>query len=408
MTWRAHWRHLIAVVVALATVATADAAPSAASTQSDNRILVMLRLPPPHFRAGADYASSYGDGLGRAARRRIAGALARRHGVTLVDDWPMPLLGIDCFVMAVRDGRSPVEVAAALSAAAGVAWSQPVNSFTAQATARADPLFAAQPAAVAWHLADLHRVADGRGVRVAIVDSAIDTGHPDLAGQIVVAENFVADRASVPEQHGTAVAGIVAARGGNGVGIVGIAPRARLMGLRACWQALPPARAVTVCDSFSLAKAITFAVEHDAQVINLSFGGPHDQLLARLVEVGLRRGIAVVAAVDPAQADGGFPASHAGVIAVADDGAGRFPRGTYLAPGRGVPTTQVGGKWSVVDGSSFAAAHVTGLVALLRSQAATRRGALQLVAAADGGAIDSCATLTTACPTIAVSSASRN
>lgn len=346
------------------------------------QVLVLLHLPPPHFRAGTDYGGSYGDGAGLAARRRIARGLARRNGLTLVDAWPMPLLGLDCFVMAVPPGRAPADAATALSADRSVALAQPVGTFVAQG--RPDPLFAAQPAATAWRLADLHRRADGRGVRVAVVDSGVDDRHPDLAGQIAVSTNFVAGRAPVAEAHGTAVAGVIAAAEGNGMGIAGIAPRARLLALRACWQDV----VATVCDSFSLAKAISFAIEHDAQVINLSLGGPDDPLLGRLVDAGLRRGIMVVAAVAPDAADGGFPASHAGVIAVAAD-AGGGRRSVYLAPGHGVPTTQVGAKWRLVDGSSFAAAHVSGLVALRLGQV---RGPVRLVADA-GGAIDACATL---------------
>jgi subtilisin family serine protease len=259
---------------------------------------------------------------------------------------------------------------------------------------RRDPFFEAQPAAIGWHLADLHRIADGRGVKVAIVDSAIDRGHPDLVGQVSVSANFVVGERDVPEQHGTAVAGIIGAIAGNGVGIAGIAPHARLMALRACWQQPAKAGATTICDSFSLAKAIYFAVENRAGVLNLSLGGPYDPLLARLLDLALARGITVVAATDRASVDGGFPASYPGVVAVVDDVRGPLQKAVFVAPGRGVPTTNTGATWSVVDGSSYAAAHVSGLFALMRSrQSAALRMPVLVLDRAGTGMIDSCASL---------------
>jgi subtilisin family serine protease len=131
------------------------------------------------------------------------------------------------------------------------------------------------------------------------------------------------------------------------------------MALRACWeQAGQAAR----CSSFTLGKAINFALENDARVINLSLGGPPDRLLQTLLDAAIVRGVAVVGAVDPKQPDGGFPASHPGVIAVAAGGAG----GAVLhAPGTDIPASLPGGRWGLVSGSSYAAAHVSGLAALL-------------------------------------------
>lgn len=387
-------RRLTALLALLLAALAAGPARADDTATSPGQVLVLLRLPPPHLRPGSDYGGSYGDGAGRAARHRIAAGLARRNGLALVDDWPMPLLGVDCFVMAVPAGRSPADVAAALSVLPGVEWSQPVNTFAAHAgPPRADPLFAAQPAALGWHLADLHRIADGRGVRVAVIDSAVEATHPDLAGQVALRANFVAGQRDRPERHGTAVAGIIAARADNGIGIAGIAPRARLLALRACWQPAAPA-ATTNCDSFSLAKALVFALDAGAGVINLSLGGPADPLLARLLDVALARGTTVVAAFDRRRGDGGFPASHPGVVAVADDAAALLPAGVFTAPGQGVPAPQPGGTWRLVDGSSYAAAQVSGLLALMRSDKPARGARPVLVTARPGGgAIDACASL---------------
>jgi hypothetical protein len=369
------------------------AAPATAqdATAESRQILVMLRMPPDHYRPGSAYSGSYGSATTQAARRRMAGRIAQRHGFTLADNWPMPLLGIDCFVMTLPTGVSPDAAVEMVSHDNGIAWSQPMQLYRAQSGAPAgDPLKAVQPATTLWHLSELHRRATGRGVTVAVIDSRIDTHHPDLDGQVTFDQDFVGAHGIGPEQHGTAIAGVIAARADNGAGIVGIAPNARLMGLRACWQQTSIA---TVCDTLSLAKALHFAIDHRARVINMSLSGPRDMLLSRLVEVGLARGESVVAAFDPAVADGGFPASQPGVIAVANDPSPGLPGRVYLAPGHDIPTTAPGGGWTLVDGTSYAAAHVSGLLALMNERQSA--GANMLVRLR-GGSLDACASLTSA------------
>jgi hypothetical protein len=374
-------------VVALGAVPAGAALPPAGTA---DQVLVMLRLPPDHLRPGASYGGDYGDAAGLAARRRAAADLARRHGLTLLSEWPMPILGVDCYVM-VPTKASPEAAAAELSRDPRVAWSEPMHLYRAQAAVPNDPLFPAQPAAKVWRLADLHEVATGRNVKVAVVDSRIDAEHPDLAGQVQVARDFLPDHPGGPENHGTAVAAVIAALADNHVGIAGIAPNARLMALRACWQ--EPSAAGTLCDTLSLARALSFAIENGAQVINLSLSGPNDTLLGRLLDVAMARGATVVGAADPAQARGGFPASHAGVVAVASDGDPAAGRGFLLAPGRDVPTAEPNGRWTLVSGSSFAAAHVTGLAALVRERDPRPADPGKLFVTRGGGEIDACSTL---------------
>jgi hypothetical protein len=221
-----------------------------------NQLLVMLRLPATHYRPDATYGGRYMDDSGSGGRRRRAEALARQHGMTVVEGWPMSLLGIDCYVMRYKDKADAARIIEQLSRDPQVEWAQPVASFEGMAgqapvataaplvpganpaagagASAADALYPVQPAARYWHVADLHRYTTGREVRVAVIDSGIDGNHPDLLGQLAVNANFVDNGEPPPEIHGTAVAGIIAARSGNG-GIVSVAPKARLMGLRACW-----------------------------------------------------------------------------------------------------------------------------------------------------------------------------
>src|SRR4029450_1729848 len=111
---------------------------------------------------------------------------------------------------------------------------QAVNMF--RVLAHDDPLYRLQPTATLWPLDELHRVATGRNVRVAAIDSGVELDHPDLRGRIALARNFVDGRESVPELHGTAVAGIIGARADNNVGIVGVAPEGQVRAPRRCWE----------------------------------------------------------------------------------------------------------------------------------------------------------------------------
>lgn len=386
-------RWLLALCLCLTIgISVADTPPPLADGE---QILVMLQRPPAHYRPDGSYGGGYADGVGRSQRRGIAEALAHEYGLTLVADWPMPLLGVDCYVMQLPRGVAAEAMAQRLSRLPQVQWSQPLNRFRAQEYN--DPLYPLQPAGRLWHLDELHHLATGRDVSLAVIDSGVDRQHPDLAGQIAHWQNFVDSQPFVAEAHGTAVAAIIAARAGNGVGIAGVAPQARLLALRACWQDGDATR----CNSLTLARALQYAIGQKPQIINLSLSGPSDRLLARLLDVALARGIVLLAAVDPQVSDGGFPASHPGVIAVSDQPDVAAANHSLLAPGRDIPTAVAGGGWRLVNGSSYATAHVAGLYALLAElrPAALAHAPASVLAqlpgssGAESGNIDACATL---------------
>jgi subtilisin family serine protease len=392
-------RILRILLAAAAIAAPLNASPASAavakSPQAEplpaRQILVMLKAPPPHFRLGAGYGGQYGDAASLAARRRTAESIARKNGFTVVDGWPMPLLGVDCYVMRISEGLSVEAAVERVSHDPRVAWSEPMQLYQMHGGAASDPLFPIEPAAKSWRLAELHKIATGRGVSVAVIDSKVEVTHPDLSGHFIADKNFLDRDPARAEQHGTAVAGIIGAKGNNRVGIVGIAPDSQMMALRACWQtsgkaSTPP----TLCESLSLARALQFAIEHKAEVINLSLSGPPGPLLTKLISIAQARNSTVVAAFDPTLPKGGFPASMPGVIAVADQSLQNVPANVYGAPGRDIPTTQPGGKWYLVNGTSYSVAHVSGLVALVREH---RAGAPVILARSSSGRVDACATL---------------
>jgi subtilisin family serine protease len=392
------FRRLV-LVLALALGAVAIATPALAMADAPQaeqpRIMVMLRLGAEHYRAGNSYGGDYGDPMGQEARLRIARKIARDHRLTLLENWPMQIVGVDCVIMAVTDGRSAEAAAAEVAMEHGVEWSQPLNAFQMLGSAPAsynDRLSAAQPAMARWHLPSLHQFSTGRGQTIAIVDSRIDTAHPDFVGQTIGIQNFVPGNLAVAERHGTGVAGIIAARTNNAVGIAGVAPGAHILGLRACWE--QPLGGATVCDSLSLAKAMTYVLEHNVDVVNLSLTGPPDRLLATLISIGLARGMTIVAAVDQNHPGHSFPSSVAGVLPVGDERLSAREANVYIAPGRDVPTTEPEGRWSLVSGSSYATAHVSGLAALLRQLSPHGGvGLVALTAMGPPGVIDACAAI---------------
>ncbi len=96
----------------------------------------MLKVTPQHLRPGSAYAGNfgarYGDSLSLSAGHRTAENIARKNGFTVVDGWPMPLLGVDCYVMRISPGISIEAAVAQVSRDPRVAWSEPMQVYQAQ------------------------------------------------------------------------------------------------------------------------------------------------------------------------------------------------------------------------------------------------------------------------------------
>ena len=378
-----------------------------ADTASALRVIVAVHeVPEPRPAPGSTPrmryvgAPQYG-GSARAAG--LADAVARTHGLVEEAGWSILPLELLCKQYRLPAGVGLDAALARLRADPRVALAQPLNEFesaggpaavattsTSAAAAPAtgllpgydDPYAGLQRGFAAIGAPATHRLSQGDGVRVAVIDTGIDGGHPDLAGRVAVERNFVAAGTAPPagprgERHGTEVAGVIAAVAHNRIGIAGIAPRAQLLAYRACW---PVAGGRARCNSFTLAQALAAAIAADADVVNLSLAGPADPLLQRLVEHALSRGTVVVGALPPGGRQDGFPAGVRGVLAVASadeaaaaDGMAGLPA-VLRAPGRDILTLQPEGLYGYASGSSLAAAHVSGAVALLRALRPGLRG----------------------------------
>jgi subtilisin family serine protease len=269
-------------------------------------------------------------------------------------------------------------VLAELSHEPRVKIAQPLGTFQTMSTQTPaaaqgynDPYVSLQRGFEQIHVAEAHRWSRGEGVRVAIIDTGVDVSHPELKNRVVITRNFVdADAAQFRrDRHGTEVAGVIAALANNQLGIVGVAPAVKLIALKACWQ-LDAGADGARCNSFTLAKALSAAMDEGAQVVNLSFAGPTDPLLASLVESGVQRGVVFVGSVSPPPQSqlSGFPGGASGVLAVDSSEAHAAKNGVLLAPGNEILTLMPEGHYDFASGSSLATAHVTGTVALLLAQ----------------------------------------
>jgi subtilisin family serine protease len=311
-----------------------------------------------------------------AALPDLRRAIAQDYGLVEVGTFLLSSVRLECVVFDAADGQPLAGVLERLGRDPRVELAEENQAFHEQS---GDGEGAAQLSygAAQTHADLAQRSKTGKGIKVAVIDTGVSTAHPGLRARIVAVQNFVdgGETSFASDLHGTAVAGVIAAQRDERVGMLGIAPDAEIIAIKACWYARPGS-AKAMCSSWTLAKAIDFAIGAGAQVLNLSLSGPSDELLRRLVEKAQERGTIVVAAAAEEAGAPGFPASARGVIAVvASDARGQaqLPAWTariyaMVAPGVEILTTVPGSGYDFVSGSSFAAAHVSGVVALLREE----------------------------------------
>jgi hypothetical protein len=333
---------------------------------------------------------------------RTFNALAARHRLTRLETQPIALTGSTWVRWRIAGGRAVPAVVRALEADATVRSAQPnyvyaleqddtvgvqkgdphdslKDSPQALPQDRAqDPPPAAAPtdlqseqqqggdpaqyALVKLHLPEAQAMARGDSIVVAVIDTEIDRSNPELAGAIVEAFDALGETTPM-EAHGTGIAGIIAAH----ARLLGAAPNVRILAVRA----FGAGRGTT----FTVMKGLDWAVAHDAKVLNMSFAGPADPAMARIMTATHDRGRILIAAAGNKgpKSPPLFPAADPHVIAVtatdADDKLFALAnRGDYVAvaaPGVDILVAAPEGVYLMSSGTSFASAYVSGIAALL-------------------------------------------
>ena len=259
-----------------------------------------------------------------------------------------------------------------------------VGSAESAGQAHSDPYRKQQWAHDALGIDAAYAVTRGEGARVAVLDTRANEKHEELHAMRVVGS--ATDSAG---QHGTLVAGIIAAEQGNGAGIAGIAPRAALVSVPVCE---PTSRGDT-CRLYAVLGGLDTAWGERAQIVNVSLVGPPNRALERAVRRLDTLGVAIVAASgNRASATPAYPAAYPWVIGVAATDRSRHlaPTGPVVdltAPGIEIVSTAANGGYAFASGSSLAAAHASGALALLTAASGgdVARARLALFGAAKRG-----------------------
>jgi hypothetical protein len=209
-------------------------------------------------------------------------------------------------------------------------------------------------------------------VIVAVVDTGVQSDHPDLKGRLVQGINIV-DPSSPPDDdvgHGTHVAGIISAQVNNNEGVAGMTWYTKIMPVKVL-------DSTGAGSTYSVAEGIIWATDHGAHVINMSLGNYAEaQFLHDALKYAYDRGVVLVAASGNDNTDRpGFPAAYPEVLAVAATGSDELRAeysnyGDYIdvaAPGTSIPSTYPGSQYAALSGTSMASPHVAALASLVRA-----------------------------------------
>jgi subtilisin family serine protease len=242
-------------------------------------------------------------------------------------------------------------------------------------------------------------------VVIAVLDTGVDFSQPDLQGALVPGFDVLngTDDPSDDNGHGTRTAGIVGARGDNGLGISGVCPRCSIMPVKVVG-------ADGTATGFDVASGITWATTHGAAVISLSLGGAQSNAIAGAIEYAESKGVLIVAAAgNGGSSEPFYPAADPGVLSVAatQTNGQLYPwsnHGSWVSVGApGCDTTTFnGGGFGKFCGTSASAPVVAGLAGLALSYSPTSSAATieqAIVSSAhhidgvSGGRVDAAGTL---------------
>jgi hypothetical protein len=311
-------------------------------------------------------------------------ALATKYGLEVISTQSFSLLGRTVYRFRITGGLSVRGAIAALQSGGATISAQPSYAFTLAQDGAAPAATTSQgtpaPAAPAQNqgdsaqyvvaklgLLEAHGVATGKGVKIAVIDSEIDAQHPDLRGAVAGSYDALPSSDQTPHSHGTGMAGAI----GSHQRLLGIAPSARILGIRAFGVSNEGAQGT----SMNIVKGLEWAVQQGAQIINMSFAGPRDPILEQALKALKDKGVVLIGAAGNAgpKSPPLFPGADKNVIGVSatdqDDrtfkGANRGAQVAIAAPGVDILVPAPEGGYQLTTGTSVAAAEISGVVALM-------------------------------------------
>lgn len=295
--------------------------------------------------------------------------IAQAFGLTVISSTPVSLLEGRIVTFRLPRGGSLPQIISSVRSDPRVELAGPNSIYlTVQQRAR-KASGGAQYALAKLNLGNAHTLARGRGIPVAVIDTGVDATHPALSKSVGQTYDAVADGRTGANDHGTAIAGLIAGQGK----VTGVAPEANILAVRSFYMHPQYKRPLTSTDT--LVKSFDWAFTNGARIFNMSFTGPYDPLVKAALEAAHKKGIVLVAAAGNGgpKAPPAYPAAYPGVIAItATDQRDRLyahaNRGGYLAaaaPGVDVLVPALKKGYTFSSGTSMAAAHISGLVALL-------------------------------------------
>ncbi|MGO9743189.1 MAG: S8 family peptidase [Roseiarcus sp.] len=359
-------------------VSAAPPAPPAANVSTSASAGPSLTVPPPgETRYIADQLIAFErPGTSPAT----ISAIVTRHRLVAMETATFSLTGFTAHLWRIPDRRPVATVERELASESALARVQPnflyaslqgapAQAPAANATAQAN---AGLYALDALDVPPAAAIAGGRRIKVALIDTAVDEKHPDLAG--VVAENFdaIGNGPPLSLDHGTAMAGAIAARGR----VRGVAPGVELLAVRAFDS---DGKGGALGNTFAIMKGVDWAAREGAEVVNMSFAGPPDPALHDMLAAAAKRGAVLIGAMGNAgpKSPPLYPAADANVIAITavdaqDKPYGMANVGPYVAaaaPGVDVLLPAPDDGYALETGTSVSAALASGVAALaLQSQ----------------------------------------
>ncbi|MCH9807160.1 MAG: S8 family serine peptidase [Alphaproteobacteria bacterium] len=296
-----------------------------------------------------------GDNITQIADAAGLGVLSRRRSA---------LLNAFLVRFIIPDGRSVSQVVVELANDDRVGTVAPQHIFEAQA----DELESSRFVPEKLSLPAISKSLTGKSVRVAVIDTAVDRKHPALKGAVAATFDAFPGKTITDRSHGTSIAGLIAGRRS----VRGVAPKARLLIARAFDDF---GRAKSSGTASHLVDSLDWAIGKKARIVNMSFAGPRNAVFSKALSAAAKSGAVLIAAAgnNGPKASAAYPAADPAVLAVTatdikDSVYSRANAGSYVfiaAPGVDVLVPTAGGGVDFVQGTSFAGALVSGIVALL-------------------------------------------